>query len=729
MKRLLGLTGLTCLCVLTACFYLKDTVMLIAGAFTFLLFVISMFVPSVRRESTLPVAFATVVLSVLLFFGFTHFYVQPIQDTYEGKTCTVTAVQRNEVYKSNGYYCYELDVNTIDDKKVNTGMILFTQEHIFSDPYDELTFEALLRCDTYGGDLSKGLYLRSYLLYDDAKVQVATPDKKPLMYYIINLRNELRTSLYMEMSPDTAGFSSAVLLGDKHALDNDVKNLLRICGLSHISVVSGLHLSIIATVSIKVSRYLLRNKYLSVGFTILSIIAFTLLSGCGIPVIRSAIMLIIYTIGTLLPRRSDSLNSIGAAALIILLPNPYAVGDIGMLLSFSATIGIVAWSDKLTKPIMSRLCNLSLMKFKFVRNIIKTLVYTFVCSICASLWTMPVSILVFGGFSAVAVVANLLTVPILTYFIIFIIICAVTHYISFLPLISQVFAFAVSLYYDYLIFVCNLLSKIPYAYIDTDKSYFYFWLSATLILIAIAVIIGTKYAYRITVIASIMILLWSSVAYNINRESVVTLHIPDTGSALSVVLESTDGHAVLCCGGSKWSSFALKDTVESISAGNKNILVSTSEENSVQYAENLMNEFDYEQVLLYDNKSTYIITDDNYEATEVSIYNTDQSIYLWDKVQVELLPVDSVVYEYITAGDTQILILPEYADCEQLDSIYRTPDIIITHGVVDNMGLLSCDTLIVSGDDYIARATAELCAPVADRVITGTDIVYDIKLK
>ncbi len=728
MKRLLGLTGLTCLCALTACFYLQETVVLIAGGIAFLLFIISIFVTSVRKEGTLPVAFITITLSILLFVGFKHFYVQPIQDTYDGKTCTVTAVQRNEVHKSNGYYTYELDVNTIDDKKVNTGMILFTQEHIFSDPYDEVQFEAVLYSDTYGGDLAKGLYLRSYLLYDDAKVQITTPDRKPLMYHIINLRIKLRNALYMEMPLDTADFSSAVLLGDKHALGSDVKNLLRICGLSHISVVSGLHLSIISSIALKISRCLLRNKYLSSGFTILSIIGFTLLSGCGIPIIRSAIMLIIYSIGTIFPRRSDSLNSIGAAALIILLRNPYVVGDIGMLLSFSATIGIVVWSDRISKPLMNRFYKLAVSENKVIRYIVNTLVYTVACSICASLWTMPIVMLAFGGFSAVGVIANLLTVPVLFIVIVCIILCAITHFIEFLPLISQVFAFVVELYYDYLIFVCTKLSKIPYVYINSDKPYFYFWLCATLILIAVAILIGSKNAYRITVIASVLILLWSSVVYNISRESVVTLHIPDTGSALSVVLESSDGHAVLCCGGSKWRNSVVKDKVEDISAGNKNILVSTAEENSFQYAENLMNEFDYEQVLLYDNKSANTITENTQKSTEVSTYNTTQSVYLWDKVQVELLPVDSAVYEFITVGDTQILILPENADCEQLDSIYRTPDIIITHGVVDNMGLLSCNTIIVSGDDYIAQATAELCAPVADRVITGTDIVYDIKL-
>lgn len=729
MKRLLGLTGLTCLCVLTACFYLKAMVVLIAGGFALLLLIASLLVPSVRREGTLPIGFATIVLSVLLFFAFTLFCVSPIQSNFDGKTCNVTAVQRNEMHISNGYYTYELDVKTIDGTKVNTGMILFTQEHIFSEPYDKLEFDATVYANTYGGDMAKGMFLRSYLLYDDAQVQVTTPENKPLMYHIINLRKSLRNSLYMEMPLDTADFSSAVLLGDKFSLDKDAKTLLRVCGLSHIAVVSGLHLSVITSVVMRISRHLLRNKYLCAALTVLSVIVFALLSGCGMPVIRSAIMLIIYTLGTLLPRRSDSVNSIGAAALLILLVNPYAVGDIGMLLSFSATIGIVAWSDKLSVPIMNRFYKWRVSEHKWVRKTVRTLVYTASCSLCASLWTMPIAMLAFGGFSAVGIIANLLTVPMLSVVIVCIILCSLTHYIEFLPLISKMYAFVVELYYDYLIFVCTKLSQIPYAYINSDKPYFYFWLCATLVLTAIAIIIGSKKSYKITVVVSVLILLWSSVAYNINRESVVTMHIPDTGSALSVVLESSDGNAVLCCGGSRWKSFSLADVAEHISAGDNDVIITTGEENSSIYAERLLNEFDYESVLLYDNDGEYLNTGVFTDSINISTYDGYHDVNLWNKATVELMPVESVVYEYIIVGDTQILVLPENADCYQLDDMYRRPDIIITHGVVDNIALLSCDTLIVSGNDYIAQATAELCAPIAKQVVTGSDIVYDIKIR
>ncbi|MBQ8001135.1 MAG: ComEC/Rec2 family competence protein [Ruminococcus sp.] len=721
MKRLLGLTGITCLCALTACFYFEESVVFIAGIVSLVLFVVSMLVPSVRKEGTLPLAFATIAVCVMLFMGYTHLYVQPLQQTYEGKTCQVTAVQKKEVYMQGKYYCYELDVSTIGGEQVNTGLLLYSREHIFSEPYDEVCFEGELTQCVYSGEMSKRLFLRCHLPDEDAVVEVTTPDKKPLMYHIIRLRSYLRTSLYMELPYDTASFASAVLLGDKHAISDEVTDLLRLCGLSHISVVSGLHLSIIAAVFKKIFRAMFRNKYVYTFLTVLAILSFALLTGFGIPVIRSAVMLIIFNIGNLVSRRSDSLNSIGAAALLILLPNPYAVGDIGMLLSFFATIGIVVWSDKLSAPVKLRVDNLWIMQFSVVRFVTDTIVYSVVCSVCATVWTLPISIIFFGGFSLVSVVANLLTVPFLTIVIICAALCALLHHIEFLPLLSDIFGFVVNLYYEYLIFICSSLSKLPFAYINTDKIYFYIWLAVTLFLIAVALLIDSKAGYRITVAFSLLILLWSAFAYNLSRESVITLHIPDTGTALSVVAESTDGYAVLSCGGSKWSGYVLEEVIQDLSSQGRNVLVSTSEENSFLYAENLMNEFDYERVLLYDNNSTYT-------SAEVSTYTSEQTLYLWDKLKVELMPADGVVYEYITAGDTDILILPDGADAISIQQEYRTPDIIITHRFVDNIGLLSCDTLIIPGDDYMSLATAEISAPIANKIITGMDIVYDIKI-
>lgn len=250
MKRLLALLGLTSLVVLTACFYLGETFAVILGVSAGLLFFLTMFIPFARKEGTYPVAFITAVIAVCMFLGYTNFYVNPIK-AYAKTTAEITAVQQDYVYHNNGYYNYILKVKSIAGKKVDTKMRLCSKQALFTEPYDELKFTADLSFTDNKSYYAQKIFLQAYF-YSEEDVEVTKPDSKPLMYYIKSLRKDLSTALYLEMDYDTAAFSSAILLGDKNALEPDAKELLRSAGLSHIAVVSGLHLSIVGAIFAKI---------------------------------------------------------------------------------------------------------------------------------------------------------------------------------------------------------------------------------------------------------------------------------------------------------------------------------------------------------------------------------------------------------------------------------------------------------------------------------------------
>ena len=137
------------------------------------------------------------------------------------------------------------------------------------------------------------------------------------------------------------------MLGDKDALDNDVLDNFRKTGTSYLIVVSGLHLSVaLALVTKIIGRFTKRRIPLCVA-SIVVVIGFAALTGFNYSVIRAMIAVIIYQIGRVLLRKSDPLNSLGFAALAITITNPCAVGDLGLLMSFSATMGIILWSEKI----------------------------------------------------------------------------------------------------------------------------------------------------------------------------------------------------------------------------------------------------------------------------------------------------------------------------------------------------------------------------------------------
>ncbi len=724
MKRLLGFTGLSSLVVLTACFYLDIWVSYIISAVGLILFVLSLVIPKIPKTSEYPAFFMIMFIISAVFISFTHMSVIPVQTKYDNKEVHIVSTQSEDEYYAYGFYNYELKVKTIDGEKVNSGVILRSPQALYSKVGDEISLNCTLSSEVNDSELSRGYYLESYV-FNEEQISITSPEKKSLKFHLLQLRQSLEKNLFFEMDYDTASFSNAVLLGDKYFLENDVRELLRVCGLSHISVVSGLHLSLIISITRKLFRRITLNRYISGTLNIGVILLFSMLTGFGKPVIRAAVMLIIFTVGTMIDRLSDSLNSIGAAAIVLIIINPYCVGDIGMLLSFSSVIGIVLWSGKITEFIMSKLTKLSPFGKKYVKRILNFLVDVMSMSLCATLWTLPITILKFGGFSLISVLANILVVPFMSIVLVSIGFCAITHYIVFLPFIADIFGLVVTFFYKYLIKVCTLLSSIPYSYIQTKDSYFIFWLCTTLFLIGLSLFIGTKKGYITVAILSILILLTGATTNNIISENSVTLYMPDTKYGLCLVAESSDGYAVVSMEGTKTRYYKLENVVNSILSKDNNLLIADYKDISINYGTKLVNEFDYKAVLRYDNGSeeSYTALADN----EV-IFSKDMSVSLWNKGQVELFPSDEGLFTFMTFGDTTILSIPEGSDCSKLDNRYRTPDIIITSGMSENIGLLRCQTLIVPGDSYEASVTAERLAPITEKIVTGTDLEYTFRL-
>ncbi len=726
MKRLLGLLGLTCLVVLTACFYLGVFVASVLGITAICLFAVSLFIKKIRGKKTLPVVFITVVFTISLFMGYTHLYVNPIRDAYDNKTVTVKAEQISDGYYTYGYYCYELRCTEIDGEEADCKMLLRSKDALYSDVCDTLEFTAELNFGADNIAPSEKIFLQSWIPKEH-NVKVIKSDTRNLRYYISAVRRELNKALYLEMEYDTANYSSAVLLGNKYALEPQVKSLLRTTGLSHISVVSGLHLSVIGTLLTKLFRSLLKNRYLISSFSMLGTIIFAILSGLGVSVVRSLVMFIIYTVGTMFGRKSDSVNSIGAAALVLTLSNPYVVGDIGMLLSFSATLGIVLWYPKVFDKIMKKAEKVPVfVRVGFINKFIKGLISAFSCTLCATLWIMPICIIVFKGFSLVSLVANIFVVPFMSAILFCIAFCVLTHYVGFLAKLTDALSQIVSLFYDYMIFVCSALADLPFAYIHTTKSYFLVWIVLTIALVLLACCVRKRLMNVLSVLLSFLLLFSFSSVYRFTHRNILTLHVPFTGSGMSVLLESSDGYAVLGANGSASRVHKAVSVAESIASSGDDVLVYLPGYNSDVYSENLSKEFDYGTVLRYDNKGTQ----NTEPICDNEVLFTDKHyLNLWDKAEVVLIPCKDKVFVYVKAGDKTLLIVPRYSDCSLLSDEYRCADAVVSQGHVTNPKLLEFNTLIAPGDGLYDDESMGYLLSVSKNTIRGNDITYDIDIR
>lgn len=182
-------------------------------------------------------------------------------------------------------------------------------------------------------------------------------DPGPVARTITVMRRQTRRIIEQRYRPEHAALMAGLLLGDRGGIGDDVMEDFRDAGIMHILAVSGLHAGIILLI---VFMPLERLRYpLRAAIALLVLWNFAAMTGLAPPVVRAALMSTLFLGGVVLQRRSDPVNALAAAALIILLLDPLALFGLSFQLSFAAVFGILLFHervrDALLRPLPRRL--------------------------------------------------------------------------------------------------------------------------------------------------------------------------------------------------------------------------------------------------------------------------------------------------------------------------------------------------------------------------------------
>lgn len=216
-----------------------------------------------------------------------------------------------------------------------------------------------------------------------------------------SIKDALSDILMLYLPDDACGLASALLISDKSNLSSELSDSFRNLGLSHTLAISGLHLSILLgslTWLLKKLHFPRRaHLWVLVPFTLLYILI------VGSPsVMRAGGMLLLMLFAHPLGKKRDSLTSLFVSVSFICLVSPYSVLDIGLLLSFFSTFGILLVGLPLTKH------------YRQLPSILRWLLDSLVLSASAITFTMPFYIWYFGELSLISPIANLLFLPLIT---------------------------------------------------------------------------------------------------------------------------------------------------------------------------------------------------------------------------------------------------------------------------------------------------------------------------
>ena len=220
------------------------------------------------------------------------------------------------------------------------------------------------------------------------KVEKILYERKDFIYYVTQIREKIYISLEKNIGSRKAALVTSLAFGYTDYLDNEDSSDMRALGIVHIISVSGLHVSLI----FNLLKRLLKDK-----LAIVITGGYVLLTAVPMSSVRAYIMLICLSQSISFRKNYNALAALALSFIILFIIRPYCIFNLGFMLSYSSTLGIILYSKKLNKKF-----------YKLPKYIRETLSL----SIAAQVFTLPILIIAFKEISPWALIGNLILVPI-----------------------------------------------------------------------------------------------------------------------------------------------------------------------------------------------------------------------------------------------------------------------------------------------------------------------------
>lgn len=193
----------------------------------------------------------------------------------------------------------------------------------------------------------------------------------------------------------------ALVLGQRDELDSEQRTAFARSGTIHVLAVSGMHVGLIFTILSFMFGWWGssdRARIIRGVVILLALWGYAGLTGGAPSVLRATIMFSLFTLANMSAQRTDHLNSLFAAALILLVWDPNMIMNIGFQLSFLAVLGIILFY----KPLEGLWSPKS--------KVLRTIWSLAVVSISAQMLTTPISVVLFKAFPVWFLPANIVVV-------------------------------------------------------------------------------------------------------------------------------------------------------------------------------------------------------------------------------------------------------------------------------------------------------------------------------
>ena len=661
MARPFTVIGFTIFFTLTLIFELgqKAAVVILSAAAA--AFVFSLFFESVRRDFVIPTACIAAAVAVLLSFAASSVHVEASERFCESAHTVKASVVSLEERRGERYYT-QIKTSEIDGEEYKLNIRLSSKTRLGFKPYDTVEGELQLY------DLGKTRSARNYYLsenvftggYARGDITVSRPESRPPGYYFLSLRAYIKETVSRLVPGERGALATALLIGDKSELSKSVSAAFSSAGISHLIAVSGLHLSVWCLFILKIFDIFRLRSRIGAVISAVFVVIFMAVSGFTYSVMRAGLMMLVMLLGTLISRQSDSLNSLGAALVILCFINPYCVMSLGLRLSFLSTLGIIVGYGNIDFPLNPYI---ERVKNKYARRSCEFIFGSVRSTVLACAFTLPVMILDLGKVSLISIPANIIADLPASACMILAGLTALTAKLPFLRVVTAGLADITGVCASFLINLSKALAAVPHSSLNTTSFLFPLWLVfAFIVLAAVALIYRFRKRSALRAAALICAVTFFGVcagSYAISRTATV-ITVADVGNGSAAVVSSGGKTALLGCGGDSYYALSnIESAMDSVGADKLDfLLIPRISKGESSLALDAIDSFSPDYILTgeLDSNLEEILKTENYAlapAAEISVGNAELKYKTTDKTSIAVLKAKG--------ADTVFVFRPSYA--------------------------------------------------------------------
>jgi len=526
------------------------------------------FMPRFSLKSAIMLALCVCAISILVLGWRQRNVLDPPQQYYDQKADISARLLDDPVRRGDSlhYRCSLLE-SSVGGEPDGMSFYLVSRDLLEVEPYDTV------RCEVYfyrpsgsGVDrfASENTALLASVNHYGIEPEVTPAASRPVMYQIIKLRRYIKSFLSENLPGDAGAILTATVIGDRSGISEETYSNFNIAGLAHIICVSGVHLTIIAGLFMRLFKSIGIRHRISAALCLPVVLFICAVCGFSPSIVRAGIMYAVYLLSQILLKEPDTLNSLSISVIIMLLVNPLYVVSLSFLMSVFSLFGMMAFSKSIDLAIKRRVP--FLCRVPWLVNIVSA-------TLAANIAITPLVLLYFNQYSLVFVLGNLLVMPIVSAMLLSGLLAVFISAVPVLGAAAQAPLWLAGMLAKYMKSAAALAAKIPFARAYTGELYVMMCLAAVLFIVGIYLVFNRAKRAKLLSVLCVLVLLSGIGSHVAFEYDVVTVAVPNIYSGTAVILRKNGSAALLGCGADKYAAAGISSAMAELGISELDLVV------------------------------------------------------------------------------------------------------------------------------------------------------------